>query len=521
MAESSDSLDPYDAWLEIPPEDQPPTLYRLLGIEEFESDESVIDAASKKRTAHLHQLASGPNRELVQRLMNEVARARRTLLSAENKQAYDDSLRHGPAEDSQEPATDVAASTGIQIAVDPSPARSSRGTAGRNVARSKSAANRLRIHAISVGVLLVVVLGFAAYRFNQPAKVAAKPSRVLDRSPHRSPPSGNSALAKMLAQSEATKVQPTANDRPPTGAPKKEDVSTKEQRRKERLAKRESAKRDTTAAAAMPPGKPVNENLAGGLKSFGDDSNRTQRSALADGFGEGAKTNRPATPSPPSQSPSTTGKRKWVKLELNKNWLAGLPVKEDFSTPLGNRFKVAQPGLAKVEAGRLMMQFGGSETPWGGMTLNGHSLELGQAVAIDTNLPPDLNNARFGMIAGPIRLDMVSVKRKLRLSVHKTELRSFRPKKGARTTIVLIRDQQHANRFHWIVKCGRTSDGGQAEYQGDVPAKVTVGIFCRSTSQETDVPVWADNLRIGKLESPPDFKSTRRIPIEPRSPAQP
>ena len=55
MAESSDSLDPYDAWLEIPPEDQPPTLYRLLGIEEFESDESVIDAASKKRTAHLHQ----------------------------------------------------------------------------------------------------------------------------------------------------------------------------------------------------------------------------------------------------------------------------------------------------------------------------------------------------------------------------------------------------------------------------------------------------------------------------------
>ena len=36
------TFDPYHAWLGIPPKDQPPNHYRLLGIELFEQDTEVI-----------------------------------------------------------------------------------------------------------------------------------------------------------------------------------------------------------------------------------------------------------------------------------------------------------------------------------------------------------------------------------------------------------------------------------------------------------------------------------------------
>ena len=63
MSDSREMFDPYWEWLEIPPEDQPPTYYRLLGLEDFEDDLATIDDAAKQRTAYLHPMASGPNRE--------------------------------------------------------------------------------------------------------------------------------------------------------------------------------------------------------------------------------------------------------------------------------------------------------------------------------------------------------------------------------------------------------------------------------------------------------------------------
>ena len=37
-------LDPYYLWLGIPPSEQPPNHYRLLGVSAFESNEQVIEA---------------------------------------------------------------------------------------------------------------------------------------------------------------------------------------------------------------------------------------------------------------------------------------------------------------------------------------------------------------------------------------------------------------------------------------------------------------------------------------------
>ena len=88
----SDSFDPYYIWLGIPPKDQPPNHYRLLGIQELEENTDVIDAAANRQTTYLHEMAAGPHRKESQQLLNELAGARRCLLNPEQKRQYDAKL---------------------------------------------------------------------------------------------------------------------------------------------------------------------------------------------------------------------------------------------------------------------------------------------------------------------------------------------------------------------------------------------------------------------------------------------
>jgi hypothetical protein len=90
----SEAFDPYHKWLGIPPKDQPPNHYRLLGIELFETDPDVIDAAASKQVAYLQGCATGPHIALSQTILNEVAAARLCLLNPGKKSAYDSLLRH-------------------------------------------------------------------------------------------------------------------------------------------------------------------------------------------------------------------------------------------------------------------------------------------------------------------------------------------------------------------------------------------------------------------------------------------
>lgn len=94
----SDAFDPYHKWLGIPPAEQPPNHYRLLGIASLESDADVIDAAAEQRMTFLQNIAQGPQVEHSQRLLNEVAAARLCLLNQERKTEYDAGLQ---AEQSQ------------------------------------------------------------------------------------------------------------------------------------------------------------------------------------------------------------------------------------------------------------------------------------------------------------------------------------------------------------------------------------------------------------------------------------
>ncbi len=89
----ADSFDPYYRWLGIRPEEQPPSHYRLLGIQEFEDNPDVIEAAADRQMAHLHTYQSGRHAEQSQKLLNEVASARVCLLNPEKKAGYDRNLR--------------------------------------------------------------------------------------------------------------------------------------------------------------------------------------------------------------------------------------------------------------------------------------------------------------------------------------------------------------------------------------------------------------------------------------------
>ena len=86
-------FDPYYTWLGIPPQEQPPHHYCLLGVRPFEDNPEVIEHAADQRMMHLRTLHTGEHAALSQRLLNEVAAARICLLNPDKKAAYDEQLR--------------------------------------------------------------------------------------------------------------------------------------------------------------------------------------------------------------------------------------------------------------------------------------------------------------------------------------------------------------------------------------------------------------------------------------------
>ena len=101
------AFDPYYEWLGIPPKDQPPHHYRLLGVELYEDHLTAIDAAANRIMAYLQELSNGDNGPLAQQLLNEVSTARVCLLNKKRKATYDQTLRKqfSRKEEKNKPAT--------------------------------------------------------------------------------------------------------------------------------------------------------------------------------------------------------------------------------------------------------------------------------------------------------------------------------------------------------------------------------------------------------------------------------
>ena len=92
------SFDPYLNWLGIPQHEQPPNFYRLLGVVLFESNPEVIEQAADLQSLRVGGYQAGPQGELCQQLMTEIAMARFCLLDPQQKAAYDGQLQQGLAQ---------------------------------------------------------------------------------------------------------------------------------------------------------------------------------------------------------------------------------------------------------------------------------------------------------------------------------------------------------------------------------------------------------------------------------------
>src|SRR5262245_7637557 len=111
------SFDPYYKWLGIPPEEQPPNHYRLLGLSLYEHNTDAIENAGDRQMGHVRTFQAGPQGVHSQRLLNEIASARLALLDPAKKRAYDEALRARLAP----PAPPVpAAAVPIPVPVPPS-----------------------------------------------------------------------------------------------------------------------------------------------------------------------------------------------------------------------------------------------------------------------------------------------------------------------------------------------------------------------------------------------------------------
>lgn len=86
-------FDPYYQWLGIPPDEQPPNHYRLLGLRLFETNDEAIGHAADRQMSQLRTFQAGKNAAASQKLLNEVAAARICLLTPARKAAYDAQLQ--------------------------------------------------------------------------------------------------------------------------------------------------------------------------------------------------------------------------------------------------------------------------------------------------------------------------------------------------------------------------------------------------------------------------------------------
>jgi len=214
------AFDSYHKWLGIPPEDQPPHHYRLLGIKEFEADPDVIQAAADQRMAHLRTYQTGRHADWSQRLLNEVAAAKICLLTPAKRAVYDEQLRA-----TRPPEPPPAEPLPFDIVVDVPP----------RTAMSRSARTRKRnspaLIGAGMGLLGVVVIVTLAYRATDSGDVSGLFKGPLEQRLEKSPSDGD----KSQAAPSPTDATPVEAVRPKEPAAPISDKASKADEKKNAL----------------------------------------------------------------------------------------------------------------------------------------------------------------------------------------------------------------------------------------------------------------------------------------------
>lgn len=186
MTQSGEQFDPYYHWLGIPPDEQPPNHYRLLGIKLFEENRSVIQNAADRQMAHLRTFQAGPHGADSQKLLNQVSAARVCLLSADKKAAYDAELKATAAVAVPPPPTvapqalEAAAgdAEGVSAAGGGVPVVKTAGSAAANRRGAARRKSRASWGLLSTGLALIIFAGVAVFWGLYPPATPA-PNRLV------------------------------------------------------------------------------------------------------------------------------------------------------------------------------------------------------------------------------------------------------------------------------------------------------------------------------------------------------
>ena len=206
-----DTFDAYHQWLGIPPGEQPPSAYRLLGLRPLESDSEVIQNAADRQTLHLRTYQLGEHADISERLLNEVAAARLLLLNPTKKAEYDRELSAEGKTELETPAFDQAAPSGEpamlgvprpmgQVVLAPVPRRRAR----RLLRQALPALVALILIGVSVMLLIHVVGSWFS---------------AVHSTPISTDPNGSGTSVPIKPEQETPPVRPSSS-RPSTDEPR-------------------------------------------------------------------------------------------------------------------------------------------------------------------------------------------------------------------------------------------------------------------------------------------------------------
>lgn len=113
-------FNPYSSWLEMPASESAPSYYRLLGVDDFESDISAITSGAAAAAAKIRNARPGDQVQAWKKLLDEVAAAEKCLTNDATKAAYDKKLNLKSVISEKTPPSKVEGSPqdGFEMALD-------------------------------------------------------------------------------------------------------------------------------------------------------------------------------------------------------------------------------------------------------------------------------------------------------------------------------------------------------------------------------------------------------------------
>ena len=528
----TDSLNElYQSWLGIPAERLPPNHYALLGLDDFESDVLTIEQAAKQRGAYLHQIAAGPQRKAVQKLLGQVALAKRTLLDDLAKTGYDESLRNPlPTVSKNAVANGLPAAprdVTPKSSISPQQADSQkRSAAGKSASmttaasfaeqrRKKKKANVWKFHAISAGVLLSIVavvwLVYGGGGGRRAAQVGDVQSATQKRPPTVSSESKsknnrpNNVVAK---QSPKPKGKVRANA---TASKQPAATSTAPRNRK---PKRGAAIQRSQGSGLLAGNGAVSNFLATNMK--GDNAEPTE-SGNSDPPSKPIDITPPTSEEPDSDKPvseNTAPVKPSPKgvFELPDGWTNGQKVAKSFPAQLKRLFELGKKDdpCYLVKDGKLVIAAAKKKPVRQRLTRKSADLVGGSLVSVRVNLTKDVKqNQVFGLTVGD---------RLIGIRPGKGKMVVFHQKVGDPSSSKDLKTIDFAQAFSFgVMRPGKQDklrwviDGPKADHTGVIDnvkmeKKAKYAIFFNAPEDLSPASISFSQLRNGKLKNPPSWK---------------